>query len=282
MKMKLARIKLFAVAALAAIATMSRGALGADPSYELARTDTTFMLVETGVSLGLLVSANLADVPESCRWCASNSFDRAGHDALLAGDQKTAATASHVLSFGVVPLTAIGALSITPLLRDQSSDALPNTAILLNVVMVDVALTSAAKLGVARRRPGFYYGQQAGTEYADSKTEENLSFFSGDTSVAFSLAAAGSTLAFLRGYEYAPYIAVGSGLAATGAGILRISANAHWPTDVITGALVGSAVGIGVPLLLHPRLDHGDDSPVVSASAPIAGGPPQIHLTMAW
>jgi len=51
------------------------------------------------------------------------------------------------------------------------------------------------------------------------------SFFSGDTSVAFSMAAAGSTIAFLRGDEYAPYVAVGSRLAATTAGVLRISAN---------------------------------------------------------
>jgi membrane-associated phospholipid phosphatase len=30
---------------------------------------------------------------------------------------------------------------------------------------------------------------------------------------------------------------------------LRIAADAHWLTDVLTGAVVGSAFGVGVPVL---------------------------------
>ena len=253
----------------------------AEPSHRLARTDTTFLLVETGASLGLLVGGNLFDVPDKCRWCEPTGFDRAGHDALIVDDQKRAATISHVLSFGVTPLSALGAVSVAPALRDQSSDVPANTAILLNVLMIDVALTSAVKLNVARRRPGFYYGHPENTEFGPGSSEENLSFFSGDTSVAFSLAAGGSTIAFLRGYEYAPWVAIGSGVAATGAGVLRVSANAHWPSDVLTGALVGTAIGVAVPLLLHPRV-HDQDGPVVSSTAPLAGAPPAIVLSMPW
>ncbi len=268
------------LAALIAVTCVRASA--AEPSHELARTGTTFMLTETGASLALLVGATLFPVPKQCRWCDSNAFDRAGHDALLMSNPKSAAAVSHVFSFGVVPATAIGAVSVAPLLRDQSSDALANTAILLNVLMVDVALTATAKFNVARRRPAFYYGRQADTEYASSTTEQNVSFFSGDTSVAFSLAAASSTVAFLRGYEYAPYLAVGSGLAASTVGVLRVSANVHWPSDVLTGAFVGTAVGIGLPLLLHPRVHPADSSPAAGAGAPLRSAPPQLQLTMLW
>lgn len=274
------KIRMLRVAAPALTILAASTASATEPSHELARTDTTFLLVESGVSLGMLVGGNLFDVPKQCNWCDSNAFDRAGHDALVSGSPRTTAAVSHVLSFGVAPLTAVSAVSIAPLLRDQSSDVAPNTAMLLNVLMVDIAVTSAVKLNVARKRPAWYYGQQQSSEFSDSPNEENLSFFSGDTSVAFSMAAGGSTIAFLRGYSYAPYIAVGSGLAAASSGLLRISSNVHWPTDVLTGALVGTAIGISMPLLLHPRVH--ESAPLVTASAPLTGIPPQLQLSMVW
>jgi membrane-associated phospholipid phosphatase len=43
---------------------------------------------------------------------------------------------------------------------------------------------------------------------------------------------------------------------ATGVGYLRIAADKHYFSDVMTGAIVGSAIGIGVPLLFHsPRAE---------------------------
>jgi len=255
----------------------------AEPSRQLARTDTTFLIAETGVSLGLALGGNLLlPAPESCRWCEPNAFDRWGHDALISDDPKGAAATSHVLSFGLSPLAALGAVSFMPAFRGQSSDALPNAFIVLDAMMINLALSGAVKVAVARKRPAFYYGVEQDSEWADSKRERNLSFFSGDTSVAFSLAAAGSTVAFLRGYEYAPYFAVGSGLVATGVGILRVSANVHWPTDVVSGALVGTAVGIAMPLLLHPRTGSRSNAPIVTASPPAAGAPAQVLVTMVW
>ena len=56
-----------------------------------------------------------------------------------------------------------------------------------------------------------------------------------------------------RGYQGRALIwGVGVPLAALTA-YLRIAADRHYLTDVLVGMAVGSGLGIGVPLLLHPR-----------------------------
>ena len=55
---------------------------------------------------------------------------------------------------------------------------------------------------------------------------------------------------------------------ATAGGYLRIAADQHYATDVITGALVGSAVGFGVPYFFHHPLANN----VRVAMMPTDGG----------
>jgi membrane-associated phospholipid phosphatase len=60
----------------------------------------------------------------------------------------------------------------------------------------------------------------------------------------------------LRGDEAAPWVwAIGLTLA-TGVGYLRVGADAHWLTDVLAGAAVGTAIGVAVPLF-EKRLVKG-------------------------
>jgi membrane-associated phospholipid phosphatase len=60
----------------------------------------------------------------------------------------------------------------------------------------------------------------------------------------------------MRGDEAAPWVwAIGLTLA-SGVGYLRVAGDAHWMTDVLAAAAVGSAFGVGVPLL-EKRLVHG-------------------------
>ena len=40
-------------------------------------------------------------------------------------------------------------------------------------------------------------------------------------------------------------------------GLLRIAADMHWATDVLTGAVMGTMVGILTPLCVHPREGGG-------------------------
>jgi membrane-associated phospholipid phosphatase len=55
------------------------------------------------------------------------------------------------------------------------------------------------------------------------------------------------------GYRHARAIAVVGLLGALAVAFLRIRADMHWATDTIVGALVGSMIGGGIAMLLHPR-----------------------------
>ena len=98
--------------------------------------------------------------------------------------------------------------------------------------------------------------------------DSRLSFWSGHASIAFSAAAAGGSVAQRRGYAGWPWVyAVGFGAAAT-TGYLRIAADQHWLTDVLAGAVVGTAVGFAVPWL-HRGEGNGN---IQAQVLPLPGG----------
>src|SRR5207249_2275303 len=96
--------------------------------------------------------------------------------------------------------------------------------------------------------------------------DNNLSFYSGHTSATATMAAAGGTIATLRGYRLAPLVwGTGAALSAF-TGYLRIAADKHYLTDVLAGAAIGAAVGILVPLTFHGR--RSEDPPRTLPTAP--------------
>jgi membrane-associated phospholipid phosphatase len=108
-------------------------------------------------------------------------------------------------------------------------------------------LTQAVKYAVGRQRPRTLHapaGQARGPD-------DDLSFWSGHTSLAFSLVASAGTVSTMRGYPSAPWIWGGGAALAAGVGYLRMAGDAHWLTDVLAGAAAGIAVGVAVPKLLH-------------------------------
>ena len=63
-------------------------------------------------------------------------------------------------------------------------------------------------------------------------------------------------------------------LAAAAVGMLRVVSDQHYGSDVVTGAAVGSLIGLGIPWLLHYRgsaLVLGDGSEGSGASEDSAG-----------
>ena len=68
----------------------------------------------------------------------------------------------------------------------------------------------------------------------------------------------------MRGYTLAPLVWATSLPVALVTGYLRIAADRHYFTDVLVGAVLGSAIGFVVPFVFH--------RPPVEALAPPASG----------
>jgi membrane-associated phospholipid phosphatase len=224
----------------------------AERHYELRNTSWQFLLAETGVSAVSLLAFAIP-ARDTCGWCETNGFDDGIRNTLRASNPRTAGHVSHVFAFGAAPLVAIGG-ALLPAIEDRAlRRAGTDMWILANTLAFTIGFNEVFKRAIGRQRPAFHYGVQGETEASDNPEEENRSFFSLDTSFAFSAAACGTTLAYLHAYEIAPWVLGGGAAFATTAGVLRIAADMHWATDVMVGALSGTAIGISVPLVLHRR-----------------------------
>jgi membrane-associated phospholipid phosphatase len=152
-----------------------------------------------------------------------------------------------------VPVLALTGL-ILPAHNDRELHrGLEDSWIVANTFLLTSALGDYTKHLVARERPAFHHHIEGQTEFSSYPKERNKSFFSLDTAWAFSIVSSAATLAHLRGYSSRNYIMLGGGALALGAGTLRIVGDAHWTTDVLAGAAVGTAIGIAIPVLLHGR-----------------------------
>ena len=212
-------------------------------------------------------------------WCETNSFDRAFTDAFGAPDAKTAALFSHMFCFGSTQMLAFGSVLLPVVTKWEWTKRIgyryiiQDLFILIGAVCFTLGFTQLAKNGARRQRPCFYYGNGNETEYNDNKEEEYLSFFSGDTSVAFAACFAGLWIAKMRGRSYAfpthPFalryksiisispLAFIIVLSAFLGGFLRVVAYMHWTTDVMMGAFVGIFFGT-IVIMLYTSKEEGN------------------------
>lgn len=123
----------------------------------------------------------------------------------------------------------------------------------LETFALTYALTGMTKELVRRTRPYVYYDDVP----LDKKIQKDAraSFFSGHTSMT-------ASSAFFTAKVYAdmnpnskwkPLVWTGAALLPAGVGFLRYSGGKHFWTDIITGYVVGAAVGILVPHLHRNR-----------------------------
>ena len=111
------------------------------------------------------------------------------------------------------------------------------------------ALTSLTKVLVKRPRP-FMYNSNVPMHYKQEK-DAQYSFFSGHTSVTASMCF--MTAKIYHDYnpnsKAVPWVWVGAAVVPAVTGILRNQTGKHFWTDIITGYIIGAAVGILVPEL---------------------------------
>lgn len=125
-------------------------------------------------------------------------------------------------------------------------DAARGALIYVETHAIALLLNSTVKRLVSRPRP-YAYASDPRPENDDAF----LSFYSGHASAAFAAATAGSILYAVRTSDpVALPILTGTAMAlAASTAVLRARARMHFPSDILIGALAGTAIGAAVSLL---------------------------------
>jgi membrane-associated phospholipid phosphatase len=196
-------------------------------------------------------AAKPALAPAACRWCRENGLDRGVRDGLHWGNPIPARKLSDWLLFALVPAASLGGAFALGYAEADVEHALTDVMVVTEALVLSSVITQVTKLSAGRMRPWVRLQREESRDFV-SGPDDHLSFFSGHTSATFALAVAAGTTATLRGYRRADVVwAVGMPLAAL-TGYLRIAADRHYFSDVLTGALIGSLAGVLVPYL-HAR-----------------------------
>jgi membrane-associated phospholipid phosphatase len=189
--------------------------------------------------------------PPPCDPCDRANINRL--DRPFAGDHVAAARPAAYALEGAVGAVLV-ALSIADYGPSDYRAWLTDLLVGAEVLAVQGALDEAVRRAVRRPRPFLY--QPGAYPSERSSGESALAFYSGHTSaiVALSIFTAWSfQLRHPRSpWRYVLWITLLGASAAEG--VLRIAAGDHFPTDVLTGVVVGVGVGLAVPALhLRPR-----------------------------
>ena len=210
--------------------------------------------VVTGLSLaGAAANFYLVPAPKSSSWKNDIWFDKAARNTLLSrtqAGQDRAKRLSDLLEFPLIGYSMLDA-PITARWAGGNKD----TAIQLALINAETfAVTEVLNLTVTnlvpRRRP------EGATCDANSRYDPHCvkSFWSGHEANAF--ASAGLVCAEhgalgLYGGKGDAVACVTTLAAASAVGVLRIAGNDHHASDVIVGAVVGTATGYLMPNILH-------------------------------
>jgi hypothetical protein len=129
------------------------------------------------------------------------------------------------------------------------NDAVTVYGIYAESLLFGTILPFYGKAGAQRVRPYVYNHKTPMSK--KTTAEAKRSFFSGHTAVAFTSMIFFSTVytTYYPESKYEPFVWSGSILLASSVGYFRMAAGAHFLTDVLVGAVVGSAIGYLIPRL---------------------------------
>jgi membrane-associated phospholipid phosphatase len=225
---------------------------------------------------------------KDCRWCdrhddgsdALNALDKAGR-GLRWSNTEAANTVSNVLGYAIDPAAALGAVAIAAGVEGRLDETAANALLIMEASCSAAMLTQLVKFAVGRERPFVHYLSAREKGRTTKPSDNNVSFFSAHSNFAFALATSSGTIAWLRGYRYAPAVfATTLPIAATIA-YLRVAADRHYLTDVLTGAVVGTAAGFAIPFLFHRgEPAKGEKTGLAPASFSASGS--SFSMTWQW
>ncbi len=210
----------------------------ADPHEDRHRTRRALALAAAaGVYATWETAAKGSLAPDACRWCVPSGFDAGAREALVWRDPALAATLSDVVSKVAAPLAAAG---LVLAVSDHRVDDLTSVA---EAAMYSQLAVQVFKYSFGRERPYAHY--MTGV-YAPS-SDDHLSFISGHSALAFSIATAVGMIAHRNHSRYEPAVWITGMAIATATAYLRIAADKHYATDVLGGAALGIAGGLVIP-----------------------------------
>jgi hypothetical protein len=188
----------------------------------------------------------------------------------LAGRLSDAGLALSFLSaFGVG--AGVGAVS-----HDTPAHLVENATIVLETMSAAMTMNQLTKFFAGRQRPCAHFGLDLERPCFSDGSDNNLSSFSGHATFTSSLAVASGMVASMRGYRLAPVVWTTGVILTLSTGYLRLAADKHYLSDVVTGTIIGSTVGFFVPYLFHgprPSLDATSPPPTGKAASALASTP---------
>ncbi len=240
----------------------------AEEPRELHLSWKTDLAVTSIAATGWIITTAAMDhiAPSNCRWCEDNSFDKWGHNNIRWSNTGAANTAVYITGYGLAPLAAFGLNALAANHDGQISNFPTDALIIAEASALSAFAGQIVKIATGRQRPGAHFGS------GSQSPRDNISFYSGHTTLAFALAVSSGTVATMRGYSLAPWIwGAGLTIAAT-TGYLSIASDRHYLTDVIAGAAIGSAFGFGIPYLFHRPHQRDPRTPMIAVQPAQGGG----------
>ena len=274
-------------AMLAFVALMPSESRAQDSTAHELRYDLPLDMAVIGGSVALVLASEYFKIikPQQCRWCARdgqedslNSLDRWARTTFRWKDPRAAQFGSGVTAFLLEPAAATFEM-IAASTADNAGRAFPvDFLIISEAIAVSTLLNQTTKIILARERPFVHFLPEEDRLKTALFLDNNVSFYSGHTALAFTLATAAGTVATLRGYRLMPLVWSTLMPLAAVTGYLRIAADKHYFTDVAVGAVIGSAVGVLLPALFHGR-DGDALVPNGTGTSTIGSSPSPIRAT---
>jgi membrane-associated phospholipid phosphatase len=229
-----------------------------DPAFN--RMDEPEIIL-TSVAAAVALTAAIAP-PLSTHWQGPILFDTSVRNALRLPSYQAQLDVRDASDVGLALITTfpilIDSLIVAYWYRGSDDVALQMALIDAEAMSISAALQGVATVFSGRERP---YASECGGEVpatsADCTSNNRYrSFFSGHSTLSFTSASLicahhEALELFESGADLTTCV---SGFVAAGAiATARVVGDVHYASDVLLGAVVGTAVGLGVPLLHHYR-----------------------------
>jgi membrane-associated phospholipid phosphatase len=229
----------------------------ATPRRQL-RTNVAVDLTVSGVMAASLIAWGVAIKPNlsapSCTICDGSNGTVNGVDDFFRTTFKlspgsSVGTVSDVSGYAVGPLAGVALAIAVPAHDGRVDEAPENLLLITEATLVFTLLQQGITFLLPRERPAFH--AEPAAERSLQRHSSFESFPGGHNGLGFAIAAAGGTVATMRGYRLAPLVWIIGGAIAATTTYLRLAADRHYFTDLMAGAALGIGTGIAVPLIFH-------------------------------